>query len=465
MKPFALIVLAAGKGKRMGRIRLNKASLPLAGKPIIAWGVGAALNAGCRPVVVVVGYYEKSIRKALSGAEVKFIKQPKLTGTGGATQVGIQQVPRSISEVFLFPGDRAILWSPEAIKRLVSFHRRGGAKVTVVTTEKEDPKKRGRVIRTKDGSLEAIREEVEATRVEKKIREVNTGIYVFDTAFLREFLSKIKRQPSGEYYLTDTVELANKAGLKVLAYKEGDDSLSVGVNTPEQLEDAEERIFKFHPLLFFDADNTLYRTREGAKLADMAAFVKLVRSKKKAAEVYRQWQDIVKGLKESPDPTKRSRIYSYQLIAKKLGLREAKEAYRVHQQEVLRRLKTNPGVAQALTFLTGYRKICYTEENREMAGKKLAKTELDGFFDLVVTSDDVGRMKPDKGYFTIGLKKFKRKPSETIAVGDNFERDLAPLAQMGGRVISFGKKDRRADGWFGRFKDLPKLIEELSTSG
>ena len=239
-RPMA-VVLAAGLGTRM-RSAVSKVLHPLCGRPMVAWVVAAAQEAGC-DAVAVVHHQEADVRAALPG--LRCLRQERPRGTGDAVRAAVDALPAT-GTVIVLPGD-APLVTPAILRSLVQAH--GDALCTVLSTQVEEPGAYGRVLR--QGDLVRVVEAAEASPEELAIREVNTGIYAFEAAWLRdEVLPGLRpHPPKQEYYITDAVELAARQGrLRALCRPESD--CLRGINDRWALAEAEDllqaRILRAH---------------------------------------------------------------------------------------------------------------------------------------------------------------------------------------------------------------------------
>lgn len=223
-----VIILAAGVGKRM-RSKYPKVVHKVLGKPMVNWVEDLGRKFG--EVAVVVGHRWEMVRRLLSQDVRVFVQEPQL-GTGHAVMCAIEFVSPE-DEVLVLYGDVPLL-RQETVQKLVAAHRDSGNEVTILTFVTDNPHGYGRVVR-EDGRIRIV-EDRDATDEQRRIREVNSGIYVFSGKFLIENLSKVSNVNSqGEYYLTDVVNFAQKVGAVLL-----DDPLEVfGVNDRVQLAQVE----------------------------------------------------------------------------------------------------------------------------------------------------------------------------------------------------------------------------------
>lgn len=229
------VILAAGKGTRIkAPSDKNKVVFDLAGKPMVAYTVEMLKNAGLNEIVVVVGHASDSVKKAL-GNKVTYVTQQVPMGTGDAVKVAMEKVPTDCKQVISMYGDDSAFYTKDLLVKMVAYHEHNKAAVTLVTIKKNDPTGLGRIVRNSRDEVTEIVEEKVASDSQKKIKEINTGLYCFDRDFLARGIEKIKKNPvSKEYYLTDIVAVANSMGQKVVAMLWEDEAIWYGVNTREQ---------------------------------------------------------------------------------------------------------------------------------------------------------------------------------------------------------------------------------------
>ena len=238
---FWTIILAAGKGTRM-KSGLAKVLHPFCGVPMLSHPVAAARAAGAGKIVVVIGHQAERIRDLFSRDELIFVEQRELLGTGHAVLQAREVFEGYSGAVVILSGDVPLIM-PETLRALYDRHRSEGAAVTVLTTTLNDPTGYGRIVRTDDGRIRKIVEEKDATAKEKQIREINTGIYCAESRFLfTAVVSLGNRNVQAEYYLTDIVENAFNKGLPVATSSASDPVEVMGINTPEELEEAHRRM-------------------------------------------------------------------------------------------------------------------------------------------------------------------------------------------------------------------------------
>jgi bifunctional UDP-N-acetylglucosamine pyrophosphorylase / glucosamine-1-phosphate N-acetyltransferase len=252
MNTYAPVVLAAGKGTRM-RSTLPKVLHQLAGLPLLAHVLRAieaipstatfapllATIAGHRPVVVV-GYEGEQI-KGVFGERCHYAFQQEQLGTGHAVLVAKETVDALnplAQTVLVCYGDTPLV-SSEALARLLVEHLSSQATVTFLTAITEQPSDFGRVVRDAKGGVCEIVEMKRATEEQKRIQEVNSGVYCFESTWLWPALQALPRNASGEYYLTDLVGIASAQGRRIASVSGSFDE-TIGINDRVQLAEAEQ---------------------------------------------------------------------------------------------------------------------------------------------------------------------------------------------------------------------------------
>lgn len=235
MAMISAIVLAAGMGTRM-KSDLVKVMHPLAGVPMIAWPVAAALEAGVAGCVLVVGHQEEKVRGYFADrGEISFAVQTEQLGTGHAVRCAMPALPGVSRTVLILCGDTPLL-SAGTLRGMLQAHEASGAAVTVMTATLGEPFGYGRIIKAADGSIAGITEEKDASPGDRLIREVNAGVYCADRAFLEQAVSGLTNDNAqGEYYLTDVVRLAASQGLTCASFHVADPEEITGVNDRVQL--------------------------------------------------------------------------------------------------------------------------------------------------------------------------------------------------------------------------------------
>lgn len=255
-RPIWVIVMAAGQGKRMGS-DLPKPLVPLLGKPMLSYVLDAFLPLEVEQVCVVVGHkaetVEEYVRQNHQEFNLSFALQENQRGTGDAVKVALETLPQLQAQetqrgeslidpiVVVIAADMPTV-SSELLANLLEKHKNSKTAATVTSVERDDPFGYGRLIRDADqsGPVQRIVEERDATEEQKKINEVNAGLYCFSHELLKPALERITPENAqGEYYLTDVIEVLAELGFDIDSFVAS--SLETqGVNSPVELQRAQE---------------------------------------------------------------------------------------------------------------------------------------------------------------------------------------------------------------------------------
>jgi len=230
------VLLAAGQGTRM-KSDLPKVLHPLAGKPMLWHTLQALEQATTEKPVVIVGHGAMLVEDFVGKSAECVTQEPQL-GTGhGAIQA--ESVLKGNADYVIVTYADMPLLRGEAFLRLVETQKRNRGPISMLTVIAEDPRGFGRILRKEDGTVAAIVEEFVATPEQKAVKELNVGAYCFSADWLWDALHRIELSPKGEYYLTDTIELAVKDGLPVQAQVHDSLQECIGINTRVHLAEAE----------------------------------------------------------------------------------------------------------------------------------------------------------------------------------------------------------------------------------
>ena len=234
----AALVLAAGQGTRM-KSDLPKVLHPMAGRPLLAHVLDALDELGVGRTLVVIGHGADKVRAAFPNADVEWVLQAEQRGTGHAVMMAGPALEDFEGTLLLVCGDTPLMRAA-TLDHLLRDHRTWGASVTVLSTKVPDPRGYGRIVRDPAGALTAIVEERDATPEQKAIDEINSAAYAFHYPDLVRVLGKLTaHNAQGELYLTDTIRLLLEEGRTVNAWCGPDYRELLGINTVEQLGEAE----------------------------------------------------------------------------------------------------------------------------------------------------------------------------------------------------------------------------------
>jgi len=232
---LAVVILAAGQGTRM-KSPLPKVLHEAAGRPLLEHVLGAVAPLEPDKTVVIVGHRAEDVEARFRDFPVTFVRQDFTLGygTGSALRQAQGALPGFAGDLLVLNGDGPLLQT-ETLRSLVQAQAGQAEGMTLLTCVVNDPHGLGRIVRNGDGSVARIVEEKEATPEEKALREINPGIYVFDHHVFELAAQLNSDNASGEFYITDMVDLYLRAGLRVQAVLGDDETEVLGVNDREQL--------------------------------------------------------------------------------------------------------------------------------------------------------------------------------------------------------------------------------------
>jgi len=240
MPDFQIILLAAGKGKRMKSKNLPKVLFPLKERPLIKYILKEIKKTGIdQKPVIVVGYKNEMVKKAL-GNNYTYILQKEQLGTGHAVNCARNSLENKAENILILYGDKPCIKS-DSILKIINRHKKNNNILTMATINipdyeswRVDFKSFGRIIRNNKGEIEKIVEKKEANPEELKIKELSPSIFCFNSNWLWHNISKLKKSSQGEYYLTDLIQIIQKQKNKI-------DSVNIspieglGINSQKQL--------------------------------------------------------------------------------------------------------------------------------------------------------------------------------------------------------------------------------------
>ncbi|MBF0385586.1 MAG: NTP transferase domain-containing protein [Candidatus Omnitrophica bacterium] len=257
MKPIVTIILAAGKGTRMKSER-PKVLHKVCGRPIIHYVLDIAEAAGSLKTIAVLGYKSEEVKAQLPKGCLTVI-QKKLLGTADAVRSALPGLGGFRGDILILSGDTPLL-DKTVLRALIARHRKTKAACTFLTSVVPDPYGYGRIIRDDKGMAVAIREDKDATGLQKEIAEINVGLYCIDAFELEQGLKQVKlNKKKKEFYLTDLIEYLSQQGKKVQTIETKECEEGLGINTREDLAFAEGVIRK---------RNLKYFMSQGVTIAD-----------------------------------------------------------------------------------------------------------------------------------------------------------------------------------------------------
>ena len=241
---YAGVILAAGKGTRMNEglaSPIPKVMFELNGKPIIYWAVKLLQDAGIERIALVVGYKQELIRDYFKD-KVEYAFQAEQLGTGHAVAQAKYLLGGQSDAVIVFYGDHA-LWKPETVRNLMAMYEREKPAVAILSVIFDNPEfwAFGRIEKDAQDNIMGIVEQKDCNPGQLKITECNPGFYIFDAKWLWENIDSLENQNAQkEFYLTDMIGMAISQGKKVVTMPVSDHLEAPGINTQEQLKEAEE---------------------------------------------------------------------------------------------------------------------------------------------------------------------------------------------------------------------------------
>jgi len=239
--PIIGIILAAGKGARLNSRQINKVCLPFNGRPIIDYAAALMRNVA-KKTICVVGAFSDSVKQTLADYPIIFVEQKEQLGTAHAVKVAVASLREKSGLVLVGYGDHMMFYSPQTIKKLISYHQKTHAEMSLISIELKNFQNMawGKIIRGKNGQVVDSKEFKDCSPKEQQITELNAGFYCFNLNFLRTYLSKVPRSPiSGEYYLNSLVKIASGQGLIVSALKVPFREVGIGINRKEELKESQ----------------------------------------------------------------------------------------------------------------------------------------------------------------------------------------------------------------------------------
>ena len=235
---LAAVILAAGQGTRM-KSDMAKVLHKLWGRSMIRYVVDAAGSTAPNRIILVVGHQAEAVMKEMGGEAVEFALQEERLGTGHAVLQAAPMLEGFSGTIMVLTGDTPLL-RPETLAGLLETHRDSGASATVLTAVLEDAAGYGRIIKDKQGNFLKIVEHRDASDDEKKVNEINSGIFCFESDDLFSALASVGRENAqGEYYLTDVMSILRKKGRKTIVHLCADRQEVMGINDLDQLKEAE----------------------------------------------------------------------------------------------------------------------------------------------------------------------------------------------------------------------------------
>ena len=226
------IIMAAGKGTRM-KSDLPKVVHLAHGKPMIVRIIDALNALDVEENILVLGHKKEKVLEVL-GNDISYVVQQEQLGTGHAVKQAVPKIKDYDGDVLIINGDIPLIRKQTLID-FYNLYKNENADGIILSAIFENPFSYGRVI--KDGNkVLRIVEEKEANEEQKKVKEINAGVYIFKAQDLVKALGKINNNnEKGEYYITDVIEILSKENKKVISYSLEDSMEIQGVNSKVEL--------------------------------------------------------------------------------------------------------------------------------------------------------------------------------------------------------------------------------------
>ncbi|HSK63322.1 MAG TPA: bifunctional UDP-N-acetylglucosamine diphosphorylase/glucosamine-1-phosphate N-acetyltransferase GlmU [Pyrinomonadaceae bacterium] len=243
-KQLNVLVMVAGLGRRI-KSKRAKVLHEIGGRPLIAHVVRTAQALDPQTILVIIGHQAEEVEQAVLaevGELASFAVQAKQRGTGDAVESARSKLGSSDSLLLVLSGDVPMIRA-ETLRQLIEHHVAARAACSILAVRLENPTGYGRIIRDEQGQFQKIVEQKDASEEERKVKEINSGIYCFETGDLFAALRRVEpKNEQGEYYLTDVAEIILSAGRKVEVFTHPDQREVSGINTRAELAEFENLV-------------------------------------------------------------------------------------------------------------------------------------------------------------------------------------------------------------------------------
>ncbi|MFC1752825.1 bifunctional N-acetylglucosamine-1-phosphate uridyltransferase/glucosamine-1-phosphate acetyltransferase [Thermoproteota archaeon] len=244
------IILSAGKGTRM-KSDILKVAHAVAGRPIVSYVLDTVSDLNPDNIYMIVGHQADllmdKIKHSFHGdlKKISYVMQKKQLGTGHAVKQAVPYLKKDPEDIVLVLAGDCPLIEKETLKNLIDIHKESNASATILSAKLTDPASYGRILREKMGTVTGIREAKDCSVEERKITEINTGVYVFRCSDLLTSLKLIKTENiQHEYYLTDVIHILKQAGKVIAAYCTDNSNQAIGINTRMDLAKINKLIYQ-----------------------------------------------------------------------------------------------------------------------------------------------------------------------------------------------------------------------------
>ncbi|MFH1427318.1 MAG: sugar phosphate nucleotidyltransferase [Patescibacteria group bacterium] len=242
-KDVGIIILAAGKGKRLNCNNTPKVLYEIGGQSLVSYILATLNSAGVfkENICLVVGFQAEKV-KEITGPGYIYALQEECLGTAHAARTGEMALPEDIKTILVLNGDDSAFYKFNSLNNFISEHIRKNCDISLLTCEPADPQGLGRVIRNENNKVSAIVEKENMTEELKKIKEISTGTFCFKRIWFKDHCKNLQPIPGlGELGLPSFIDEALKYKANFEAIKLANPDEWFGVNTREQLEEADRR--------------------------------------------------------------------------------------------------------------------------------------------------------------------------------------------------------------------------------
>lgn len=242
-KSLAVVILAAGQGKRMKNPKLPKVLVPLSGKPLLEYVLEQVVQLTPDKTVIIVGHQKEQVKEFVLKkryTNTYFAEQSEQLGTGHAVAQTEETLKDFKGDILILCGDVPLLTS-ESLKKFINAHYYDNSDLSVLSTMTANPTGYGRIVRDIKGNFIKITEEKDCLESERTIKEINSGVYMVRARKLYSALEQVSNNNAqGEYYLTDIVSIIREENNRVQAVAAAEFDELLGVNSLDDLEAAEK---------------------------------------------------------------------------------------------------------------------------------------------------------------------------------------------------------------------------------
>lgn len=243
LKNFGVVILAAGQGKRLNSVELPKVLHKINNRPIIGYILEELAGGGLAKgqICLVIGFKAELVKQEFGPGYI-YAMQAERLGTAHAAMTGEKLLPPEFNDFLVINGDDSAFYKFDSLLELIKLHLENNNDLSILTCEPADPQGLGRVIRGAGGQVTAVVEKENLTPELKNLKEINTNTFCFKRSWFKKHYLNLKPIPGlGEYGLPSFVEEALAGGAKLGALKLKDANEWFGINTPEQLAEADRR--------------------------------------------------------------------------------------------------------------------------------------------------------------------------------------------------------------------------------